>query len=350
MYIDNLTALLISMLCALAGTLLVLKLGTPLANKMGLLDHPDDRKQHAGSIPLTGGIAITAGVLFAFVIFQQIATTTAANIGYILMGGMLMLVLGVASDVTHYSWRKRLVGQLVISVLTLKLTGLSVHEIAGFDLTAVPGLSLGFTLLAIIGLTNAFNLIDGIDGLTGGIALITIANVFLFSTPKVTLADGAYLALIAAALLPYLHANVFGKKECKVFLGDSGSYMLGFVIALSLINFSENANPTLSPSSVLWCAALPILDTIGVMLRRLRNGRSPFQPDRCHLHHLLMKKGMSSKVALSWLIGIAAILSFGGLLIERYLPSLSIALFIALVLVYTEVSCNRLDPLCGKHS
>jgi len=351
MNLATLTPLLVSMLCALAGSLLVLKSVTPLANRMGLLDHPDDRKQHVGSIPLTGGIAITAGALFAFVIFQQIVTTTTTTTtSYILIGGALMLVLGMIDDVNHFSWRKRLLGQLVISVLTLKLTGLSVHTIAGFDLTAVPGLSLGFTLLASIGLTNAFNLIDGIDGLAGGIALITIANLFIFSSPNVMLADGAYLVLIAAALLPYLHANVLGKKESKVFLGDSGSYMLGFVIALSLINFSEGANPTLSTSSVLWCAALPILDTIGVMLRRLRNGQSPFQPDRRHLHHLLMNKGMSPKVALSWLIGIAAILSIAGLLIERYLPSFSIALFIALMLLYTKVACSRLDTLCGKRS
>ena len=222
MNLATLTPLLISMLCALAGSLLVLKSVTPLANRMGLLDHPDDRKQHVGSIPLTGGIAITAGALFAFVIFQQIATTTTTT-SYILMGGALMLVLGMIDDVNHFSWRKRLLGQLVISVLTLKLTGLSVHTIVGLDLTAVPGLSLGFTLLAIIGLTNAFNLIDGIDGLAGGIALITIANLFIFSSPNVALADGTYLVLIAAALLPYLHANLLGRTESKVFLGDSGT-------------------------------------------------------------------------------------------------------------------------------
>ena len=349
MNLATLTPLLISVLCALAGSLVVLKSATPLATRIGLLDHPDDRKQHVGSIPLTGGIAITAGALFAFMIFKQLATTTTTT-GYVLIGGALMLVLGVVDDVNHFSWRKRLLGQLVISVLTLKLTGLSVHTIAGFELTAVPGLSLGFTLLAIIGLPNAFNLIDGIDGLAGGIALITMANLFIFSSPNVALVDGAYLVLIAAALLPYLYANLLGKKESKVFLGDSGSYMLGFVIALSMINFSEGVNPTLSTSSVLWCAALPILDTIGVMLRRLRNGQSPFQPDRRHLHHLLMNKGMSSKIALSWLIGIAAILSIGGLLIERYLPSLSIPLFIALILVYTKVACSRLDTLCGERS
>ena len=347
MNLATLTPLLISMLCAFAASLLVLKSVSPLANKFGLLDHPDDRKQHSGSIPLTGGIAITAGALIAFVIFQQLATTTPTT-SYILLGGALMLILGTIDDVNHFSWRKRVLGQIIISVITLKITGLSVHTIVGFDLTSIPGLSLGFTLLAIIGLTNAFNLIDGIDGLAGGIALITIANLFIFSTPNVALADGAYLVLISAALLPYLYANLLGRKEAKVFLGDSGSYMLGFVIAMSLINFSEGTNPTLSTSSVLWCAALPILDTIGVMLRRLRNGQSPFQPDRRHLHHLLMNKGMSSRVALSWLIGIAATLSIGGLLIERYLAAFSIPLFIALILIYTKIACSRLDTLCDN--
>jgi len=344
----TLTPLLISMLCAFAASLLVLKSVSPLASQLGLLDHPDDRKQHLGSVPLTGGIAITAGALIAFVTFQQLATTTTTTTTYILLGGALMLILGMIDDVNHFSWRKRLLGQILISVITLKITGLSVHTIVGFDLTSIPGLSLGFTLLAIIGLTNAFNLIDGIDGLAGGTVLITIANLFIFSTPNVALANGAYLVLISAALLPYLYANVLGRKEAKVFLGDSGSYMLGFVIAMSLINFSQGTNPTLSTSSVLWCAALPILDTIGVMLRRLSNGQSPFQPDRRHLHHLLMNKGMSSRAALSWLIGIAATLSIGGLLIERYLPALSTPLFIALILVYTKVACSRLDPPCGN--
>jgi UDP-GlcNAc:undecaprenyl-phosphate GlcNAc-1-phosphate transferase len=246
-----LNPLLISILCAFTGSLIVLRSISPLARKFGLVDDPDERKRHTGSIPITGGIAITVGALGAFFVFQQLntATATATTIrSYILLGGTLMLILGIIDDLNHCSWRKRLLGQIVISAATLKLTGLSVHTIVGFDLTSIPGLSFGFTLLAIIGLTNAFNLIDGIDGLAGSIALIAIADLFVFSAPNVVLADSADLVLIAAALLPYLYANAFGRKEAKVFLGDSGSYMLGFVIAMNLINSSQGANPTLSTS------------------------------------------------------------------------------------------------------
>ena len=351
MNIATFTPLLISLLCAFACSLIVLKSVSPLASKIGLIDHPDNRKQHTGVIPLTGGIAIIAGALASFFLFQQLATTTTTTTtSYILLGGALMLVLGMIDDASHLSWRKRLLGQIVISVITLQLTGLSVHHIGSFNLTNVPGLSLGFTLIAIIGLTNAFNLIDGIDGLAGGIALITITNLFIFSSPNVSLNDGAYLALLGAALMPYLYANIFGGNTSKVFLGDSGSYMLGFIIALSLINFSQDNTQTLTTSSVLWIAALPILDTIGVMLRRIKSGQSAFQPDRRHLHHLLMNKGISAKVALTWLIGIAAMLSIAGLLIERYLPSLSIPLFIVLILVYTKIACGRLDTHCNNRN
>ena len=261
-----------------------------------------------------------------------------------------MLILGIIDDASHLSWRKRLIGQIVISVITLQLTGLGVHHIGSFDLTNVPGLSLGFTLIAIIGLTNAFNLIDGIDGLAGGIALITITNLFIFSSPNVSLNDGAYLTLLGAALIPFLHANIFGNNASKVFLGDSGSYMLGFIIALSLINFSQGNTQTLTTSSVLWIAALPILDTMGVILRRLKSGQSTFLPDRRHLHHLLMNKGIPAKVVLTWLIGIATMLSIVGLLIERYLPSLSIPLFIALTLIYNKIACSHLDTQCNNHA
>jgi len=308
-----------------------------MAKKFGLVDRPDNRKQHDGDIPVIGGIAVAMSAFIAFILFQKLSGISILTI-YILVGSTMLLILGIIDDLHQCNWRWRLLFQLVISVIVLKVTGLSIHNVLGFDLTSVPGLSLGFTLLTIVGMTNAINLLDGIDGLAGGITLIAIADIFLFSSPPISLIGGAHLVILAAGLLPFLYANISGGKKIKVFLGDSGSYMLGFMVALSLINLSVGKNPTLSHSSVLWCVAVPILDTTGVILRRLRDGRSPFYPDHGHLHHLLIKKGMSSRVALSSILCFAVILSISGMIIEQYLPKWSIPIFILLALAYVSIT------------
>lgn len=343
MSLDSPTSLIVASMCAFVTSLLALRALSPLATRIGLLDRPNGRKQHVGLVPMTGGLAIAAGWLVSFLVYQQFTTNN--NTGrYILIGSMLMLIIGIINDRRNVPWRTRLIAQIIVALIIIELTGLRIHHVLGFDLTSVRGISLGFTVLAIIGLTNAFNLIDGIDGLTGSITLITIANIFAFSTQIIPLAESAQFFLIAGSIFPYLYLNVLGSPKNKVFLGDSGSYMLGFMISISLINFAQGSLPTLSTSSVLWCAALPILDTIGVMLYRLRKGRSPFQPDRLHLHHVLLEKGMSSQIALAWLIGIATILSIVGLLIELHLPNLSAPLFLVVLLLYATTIRRRLNP------
>jgi UDP-GlcNAc:undecaprenyl-phosphate GlcNAc-1-phosphate transferase len=335
--------LLTSALAAFLLSYFLIRLGVPMAKKFGLVDRPDDRKQHVGNVPVIGGIAVAMGACIALILSQKLVAISTLTI-YIFVGSTMMLILGIIDDLYQCSWRWRLLFQVVISVIVLKVTGLNIHDILGFDLTSVPGLSLGFTLLAIVGMTNAINLLDGIDGLAGGITLIAIANIFLFSSPPISLIGGAHLVILAAGLLAFLYANILGGGKIKVFLGDSGSYMLGFMIALSLINFSEGANPTLSHSSVLWCVAIPILDTAGVMLRRLADGHSPFYPDHRHLHHLLIKRGMSPKAALLSILCFASILSVSGMIIEHHLPKWSLPIFVLLALAYVSITWRQFGP------
>jgi undecaprenyl-phosphate alpha-N-acetylglucosaminyl 1-phosphatetransferase len=322
------------------------------ASRIGLVDSPVGRKQHVGTIPLTGGISIAAGVLVSVGIHRYPTNFWSdENLSFLL--ATALLILGMLDDMKNLSWRQRLIGQVVVSTISVSLLGLYVHHIGEVTLTNVPGLSICFTVLAIVGLTNAFNLIDGVDGLCGSFAILSIINIFLFSGFKLTVDESAKLILVITATLPYLVFNLFVGKNLKVFLGDSGSYFLGFIVAMSLLKNSQGINPTLSYSSVLWCSALPVIETIGTMLRRLYDGKSPFHPDRRHLHYLLISRGVSPRLTLSLLIGAGVMLSILGLAIEWYSPKLSVPLFL-LTLISTTTAIqlfeNRIDNGCCSDS
>jgi UDP-GlcNAc:undecaprenyl-phosphate/decaprenyl-phosphate GlcNAc-1-phosphate transferase len=152
---------------------------------------------------------------------------------------------------------------------------------------------------------NAFNMMDGIDGLAGSLALVSIAAIVLFATPTPLHGVIVLLALLATASLPYLVANL-GFMGGKIFLGDAGSMLIGYVLAWTLIRMSQMPQTHLSPVDVLWCVALPVFDTIAVMYRRMRQGKSPFKPDRGHIHHILLGAGLGPRATLAALIALAS--------------------------------------------
>jgi UDP-GlcNAc:undecaprenyl-phosphate GlcNAc-1-phosphate transferase len=145
------------------------------------------------------------------------------------------------------------------------------------------------------------------------------------------------LLLLAAALLPHLAANL-GLVGHKIFLGDAGSMVVGYLLAWTLIHLSQGRQPQLSTVDVLWCVALPVMDTLAVMIRRMREGKSPFKPDRGHIHHVLLDAGLSPRVALISLVGLAVTLVFVGALARRGLaPGSNLLAFAAFTITYIAV-------------
>ena len=319
---------------ALAVTLFMIFWLRPLARKLGLVDRPGGRKAHRGRIPLVGGLCFFAGTVAGLAFLGEIDRFVAC----LLVPSVLMVATGAIDDLTNLSVRARLVIQLATAVLVVAATGVYLDS-AG-QLFGEGGLPLGMfgipiTIVAVIGLVNAFNMLDGIDGLAAGMAMVSIAAILLFAQghwpqPGVLV----LLQVLLAALVPYLCVNLGWPDGRKVFMGDAGSTLIGFVLAWGLVYLGQQRTGILAPVDTLWCVALPVIDTLAVMQRRLRAGRSPFKPDRQHLHHLLLDAGCPPRKALVLILLAASVLAAIGYGLRGVPEMVSLMVFATVTVVY----------------
>lgn len=325
----------ISVFLAFAASLVALRLLVPAAHRFGLLDVPSGRKVHDKPTPLVGGLAAYVAVLVTVVLGAPISGDSV----FFLLGGSIVLVVGLFDDYKPLGVRVRLLFQCIAVALVIWGTDLHVKHLP-IPFTAerfeLGIFGIPFTVIAVIGLMNAFNLVDGIDGLAGSLAIIAVVGIFSFASLRNSAQDHSLVLILAVALVPYLLQNL-GVLGQKVFLGDAGSMFVGFVIAWTLISQAESYPPTLEASSVLWCVAIPVIDTLGVMVRRVRKGASPFKPDRDHLHHILLRAGMSSRLALVAIVSSALVVLAFGMVVETVVPEYAVFAFVSLFGLYTYV-------------
>ncbi|WP_254426832.1 undecaprenyl/decaprenyl-phosphate alpha-N-acetylglucosaminyl 1-phosphate transferase [Rhodanobacter sp. C06] len=300
---------------------------------LGLVDRPDQRKQHLGEVPLVGGLAIFTGMLAGAVCYGVFDGFERSLLGT----AAVLALLGALDDRFGLSVRDRLLIQTIAILTVIASTGVYIHtlgHIFGHDVV-LGWLGVPMTVLAVIGLVNAFNMMDGIDGLAGSLTLVSIAAVILFASPTPLRGVIMLLALLAAATLPYLVVNL-GFVGGKVFLGDAGSTLIGYLLAWVLIRLSQMPETHLSPVDVLWCVALPVLDTLAVMYRRMRAGQSPFKPDRGHIHHILQGAGLGPRATLAALVVLAVGLASIGAIVSGVAHSagVNLAVFCLILGVY----------------
>ncbi|MDF2181418.1 UDP-N-acetylglucosamine--undecaprenyl-phosphate N-acetylglucosaminephosphotransferase [Neptuniibacter sp. CAU 1671] len=325
------STLIFALLVAFLVSLISIKILVPIAHKVGLVDQPDARKTHQGAIPLVGGIAISISLFLA--VFTL--TPASPKVLTMLNAATLLLIVGVIDDFKPIGVKIRILIQIIASAIVITSTDLQIHSLGnlfGLGDIKLGWLSLPFTIIAVVGITNAFNLIDGIDGLAGSLTLVAISGILIFQFSNGIAKNLEYILLLSAALLPYLYYNL--KAKSKIFMGDAGSTFIGFIIAWTLINLSQGEPVTISPTSALWCVAIPLIDTIGVMFRRIIKRQSPFKPDRTHLHHILIRTGLSSRGALVVLVFFSNTLLLIGILTELLAPALSFIVFIAAFTLY----------------
>ncbi len=324
-------------LIALVSAFLAIKVLRPIAIYFNLVDVPVGRKQHVGHVPLIGGLSIYVGVLVAILAVYPIHD----KLFFLLASASLILVAGLVDDLIQLGVWVRILIQAIACLIMIKGAGVYVESLG--DLFGMGEIYLGqwgvpFTLIGVIGLVNAINMSDGIDGLTGSLALVAILGVFGFESISGNYRLFDFLLVMAAALVPYLLTNLSIISDRKIFLGDAGSMFIGFVLAWVLIELSQGANASegraMEPISVLWCVALPVIDTFVVIIKRLKAGRSPFHPDRSHFHHMLQDIGMGPMQTLFTMIFIALALVVIGGLAQLFWPQLSVGLFILVVAVY----------------
>jgi UDP-GlcNAc:undecaprenyl-phosphate GlcNAc-1-phosphate transferase len=249
------------------------------ASRFGLVDIPNERSSHKETIARGAGIGFSAALLIIFTLFHfDIAFTYKWS----LLAILLVFIIGVLDDRHDTSPNTKFI-VIFIGTFLLSLDGIIINDLGTYwgEELSLGWLALPFTMFAVSGFTNALNLIDGLDGLSATVSIVILSVyamvgyqyhdtfIFLFST------------LLIVSLLAFL---LYNWHPATIFMGDSGSLTLGFIISVIAIK-SLAYMPTVS---VLFVAALPILDTLVVMIRRKRAGKSVFTPDRCHIHHILL--------------------------------------------------------------
>ncbi len=286
-----------------------------LAPRLGLMDTPSVRKTHARPVPVTGGLALFVSLLTVSALWSD---QWPVFVWPLMAGGLLLVAVGVFDDVFELSPQWRFLAQALAIILVVALSGESIGTF-GFLLSGQWPVDLGWlavpvTVFGVIGVINAVNMADGIDGLAASLVLVGLSLLWVMVPDP---AWRRWLVLLGVLLLVFLVANLAGGRR-QVFLGDAGSAFLGFVLAWLVVHFSQGEYRRIYPVTALWLLALPVFDTIFVMTQRLLAGRSPFAPDRCHVHHLLLRRGYSPRKALLVLVVYALILAQTGWLMLHY--------------------------------
>lgn len=323
----------IAVVSALSISALALHLIHPLSPRMGLMDHPGERRRvHREAVPRIGGIAVFVGASSGLLLAQPLDVSQV----FALLGAALLVVVGVIDDCWRLRPRERLVGQIAAALLLTLGGGMtltSLGNLLGFGPIELGPFAIPFTVFATVGIINAMNMIDGIDGLAGGLALMVLI-ILLILAPAIGPTQVMMLTTIAA-LIPYMLCNLElpGCKRRKVFLGDAGSMLLGYLIVWALIDSTKSPGG-IQPVTAIWLVAIPLSDTLAVMGRRIREARHPFSADRGHLHHLLARIFRSTRKSLVLMLasaGLLAALSIAGLILQVPEP----VMFYASMLIFT---------------
>ena len=294
------------------GTLLIIPLLTRLAVRIGLVDYPGRRKRHRGAVPLIGGPAIFAGsCLGAYLMPDPLGDYVPlfASLSVLLIAGML-------DDLRDLTPWQKLVAQLIAATLMIswaKVVVTNVGDLFGFGPLVLLRWGLPFTIIALIGLINAINMSDGADGLAAGLAMIALAFLAMSAFIAGRTVSGHLLLTALAAVLAFwvLNMRLPWQRHARIFLGDSGSMMLGLLLTSFSIEVTRGGGG-LSPIVAVWFLALPILDMGVVILRRIGRGQSPFRAGRDHFHHVLIATGMPPAKAVRLMLALALALAATG--------------------------------------
>ena len=315
-------------LLALALSYVFTKLIISLSYRFGLFDQPDSRRIHQQPIPKMGGLAIFLAVTISLGIGTLLHPALAADLlepkSLAIFASMsIMLVLGMYDDLFNASWMWKFTFQIIAACFVIRW-GLVITKITnpfGTHFSFPPALAIVFTLVWIIGITNAVNLSDGLDGLGTGIVFIvsavTFANSIYLTRTRPETGELFIFATITSvclmgAGLAFLRFNFY---PARIFLGDTGSLFLGFLIACTAIRSSQISTTTVALVVPIIALGLPILDTILVFLRRTAKRRNPFQADLQHIHHKMLESGLSHPETVLVLYGFCILLGIAALVL-----------------------------------
>lgn len=309
---------IIKILVLIAGTCAVSLAITPIvisiAPKIGAMDIPKDaRRVHDHPIPRLGGLAIFISFLVGVLVSVKIDTQMQG----ILIGAVIIVIIGVLDDILSLPAMLKFVAQIcaaaVVVMHGVKVEFLSVF-LTGGDHVLLGAISIPFTILWIVGVTNSVNLIDGLDGLACGVSIIATVTMLLVAM-NIVGEDMRILLTLAALLGACLGFLPYNFNPAKIFMGDTGALLLGFVLStVSILGFFK-FYAVISFFVPFLALGLPIFDTAAAIVRRLAKGQNPMTPDRGHLHHRLIDSGLNQKQAVAVLYTVSALLGLTAVVI-----------------------------------
>ena len=300
-----------------------------LAHKIGAVDVPKDaRRMHDHPIPRMGGLAIFLGFLLAVLVFAPLTT----QLRGMLLGAVVIVVLGIFDDIYSLPAMLKFVVQIVAALIAVG-SGNMIEVLSNPNIfSSNPYWELGWlawpvTVIWIVAITNAVNLIDGLDGLACGVSTISSLSMLVIA---LVLGEGdvaIFLAALAGGCVGFLPYNL---NPAKIFMGDTGSTFLGFVLAVVSIQGMFKMYSVISFVVPFLMLGLPIFDTAFAFIRRIAKGQSPMRPDRSHVHHRLIDMGFSQKQAVAVLYVISAILGLSAVVLTTSGPIKAMLLLLAL--------------------
>jgi len=335
-------------------TFLAIPVVLQVAEQKKLYDIPDERKLHTRPVASLGGVGIFAGFILASLLSIQSEASAELQIFFAFFAAaVIIFFLGLKDDLMIMSASKKFIGQIIAASILIHLGGIrldSMHGLFGFEKVS-EGFSLALSYLTIIVVINSFNLIDGVDGLASSLGILTMSafGVYFFAINEQAYALLAFS--MAGSLIAFM---IFNHHPAKIFMGDSGSLMIGLInaiLVIKFINIADDPSTAIRVNSVVAVAfailIVPLLDTLRVFGIRIFNGKSPFTPDRNHVHHLLLDNGLNHPaVALTCVainLGFIALAWFGQSLGPNYLMLIMLVLsFSGLGMLYYRKSRRKM--------
>lgn len=296
-----------------------------LAVKVGAMDAPDPRKVHKRPIPRMGGLAIY--VAFVVAVLSGVHLTD-EMIG-LLLGGTFIVLLGIADDMFQLSAKVKLIGQILAACL-LVLFDIQIDWISNpfGELIYTDFLAVPLTILWVVGLTNTVNLIDGLDGLAAGVSTIAAVTICLVALQQDFWLVAVLTAALAGSALGFLQHNF---NPAKIFMGDTGSMFLGYMLAAVSVLGTVKSAATIALIVPIVALGLPILDTAFAIIRRYTSGQPIFKPDKGHLHHRLLALGLTQKQAVLLMYIISGCLGLSAIAVTEVTQGFAVIIIAALL-------------------
>lgn len=322
-----------------------------IAKAKSLFDAPNNRTSHIQNTPTLGGLAVFNGVALSWLMFFDFSDFP--RFQYTIAALLIIFFTGFKDDIIGISPFKKLAAQLIATMITIIFGRIFISNLHGFLGVWEMNYHFGIliTIIAIIGITNCFNLMDGIDGLSASLGIIASLafGIWFYMVGEYNWA--ILSASIVGSLLAFFFFNVFGKTN-KIFMGDTGALLLGFIMAIMSIKFNElNLSVTgpwkisSAPAVSIGILMIPVFDTLRVFFTRIFNNKLPFSPDKTHIHHYLLRLGFSHFQSTLILI----IFSIGFIILSWYLRALRVTWLLLILFLVAGLLSYIIISIAAKH-